>query len=479
MEDKARVPPGLPLANPSISYWQDPPSDIADLCSTPSLPSGTDYLIIGSGISGASIAHNLLKRQPSASVVMLEARQASSGATGRNGGHTKAASYRSFLHHEQEYGIDEAVKIARLEYAVIRETHELALELEIDCSSHPCDTVDIIYSEAALRQGERAIARMREVMGAEDPAARYDMFSAEEAREKFLTPEALGAFRYEAGSVSAYRFTVGVLKACLAKGMNLQTNTPALAISPASDAADGTPRWVVDTPKGKVETGNVVVATNGYTAHLLPEMQGFIVPLRGQITAQRPALGLPQRGLDTTYSFIYENGYEYMITRPASTPDAGMIIIGGGLGTLPEEGVAEFGNTDDGNLNADLSAYLTGCTQRYYGKNWGRDNEQGRVAKEWSGIMGTSADGLPYVGGVEGKQGVWICASFNGHGMVLCLKCGEALVDDMTSGKTKAWFPSALKMEGKRLERQFKGRLNLKAQPPGEGLFEDLQDGNS
>lgn len=86
MEDRARVPVGKPVANPTASYWQDPPDAIADLRSTDTLPEDVqDLVIVGSGISGACIAHFLLQRRPDAKVLMLEARQACSGATGRNG----------------------------------------------------------------------------------------------------------------------------------------------------------------------------------------------------------------------------------------------------------------------------------------------------------------------------------------------------------------------------------------------------------
>jgi hypothetical protein len=33
----------------------------------------------------------------------------------------------------------------------------------------------------------------------------------------------------------------------------------------------------------------------------------------------------------------------------------------------------------------------------------------------WSGIIGLSADGVPFVGGIPGKQGQWICAGHHGQ----------------------------------------------------------------
>lgn len=111
MDQRARIPVTLPRPNPTQSYWQDPPDEIADFRSTPDLPRAADTVIIGSGISGAAVAWHLLGGDPPqreggvegedgngdgvetggegstrpVQVLMLEARQASSGATGRNG----------------------------------------------------------------------------------------------------------------------------------------------------------------------------------------------------------------------------------------------------------------------------------------------------------------------------------------------------------------------------------------------------------
>lgn len=85
MDERAAIAPGLPQANPTNSYWQNPPADIANHQSTQTLPDYADFVIIGSGISGTSIAYHILSDQPDASVLLFEARQAASGATGRNG----------------------------------------------------------------------------------------------------------------------------------------------------------------------------------------------------------------------------------------------------------------------------------------------------------------------------------------------------------------------------------------------------------
>lgn len=278
---------------------------------------------------------------------------------------------------------------------------------------------------------------MKQELGAEDPAAHYDAFDADETRKTFFTPgkNVQGAFRYPAGSISAYKLTTGILKLCLRRGLHLHTTTPVTSFRPFTAPTDSThktsstPRWTATTPRGPIHTPALILATNGYTPHLLPALQGQIVPLRGQVTAQRPGSNLrpapegvlPRGGLPTTYSFVYDTGYEYMIPRP-HTSDVpaecrGDVVIGGGLGRLPDEGLAEFGETDDAVVSAENSAYLRECARSYFGGNWGVDDEQGRVRREWTGIMGITKDGRPLVGEMPGMEGLWICAGFNGHGM--------------------------------------------------------------
>jgi myosin-crossreactive antigen len=103
MDERVRIPVSLPCENPTRSYWQDPPDAIADHRTTEELPDSTDILIIGSGISGAAIAWGLLQDGAGGasgeSIVMLEARQACSGATGRNGTFRKYHTPEAILPH--------------------------------------------------------------------------------------------------------------------------------------------------------------------------------------------------------------------------------------------------------------------------------------------------------------------------------------------------------------------------------------------
>src|SRR5699024_8257939 len=91
---RVRSDPGVPDVRSTSPFWLCDPHPQLSGCQSESLPTEADVVIIGSGITGASIARTLLEdriRQNVISehptVVVLEARDICSGATGRNGGH--------------------------------------------------------------------------------------------------------------------------------------------------------------------------------------------------------------------------------------------------------------------------------------------------------------------------------------------------------------------------------------------------------
>lgn len=77
----------LPVDNATVPYWRTELHALDKHRTTEELPTECDIAIIGAGMTGVSTAYHISKlagdRTPS--VVILEARQLCSGATGRNG----------------------------------------------------------------------------------------------------------------------------------------------------------------------------------------------------------------------------------------------------------------------------------------------------------------------------------------------------------------------------------------------------------
>lgn len=76
-----------PVPNSTVPFWRTQLHPLDSHRSTPELPKQCEILIIGAGYTGASMTHHLLEDNEAAgsSMVILEAREACSGATGRNG----------------------------------------------------------------------------------------------------------------------------------------------------------------------------------------------------------------------------------------------------------------------------------------------------------------------------------------------------------------------------------------------------------
>lgn len=120
------------------SFWQKTPSDLKDFRFTEHLPPESDIVIIGGGFTAAALVTHILDQYANPpSIVILEARQLSSGATGRNGtvlssgpdlasfinfffetnsgGHIKPNPYSHASHVAAEYGPAAGAELAEFE----------------------------------------------------------------------------------------------------------------------------------------------------------------------------------------------------------------------------------------------------------------------------------------------------------------------------------------------------------------------------
>lgn len=77
----------FPASKGMLSFWRTTTGSLDNHRSTEALPSDCDILIIGAGYSGGSLLTHLQAQEESKgkSILVLEARQLCSGATGRNG----------------------------------------------------------------------------------------------------------------------------------------------------------------------------------------------------------------------------------------------------------------------------------------------------------------------------------------------------------------------------------------------------------
>lgn len=146
--------PGLPVLNPTQSYWQTPPnSDVSNKQSSV-LPETRDVVVLGSGITGLSVSWWLTQHSATTSISVLDAREICSGATGRNGGRINCTAIQDYDKYRRIYGDDHAAQIVRFELAHFDAIHDFARDAGLDileCSEvRRVDAVSAVFSEKQL-----------------------------------------------------------------------------------------------------------------------------------------------------------------------------------------------------------------------------------------------------------------------------------------------------------------------------------------
>ncbi|KAF5602496.1 gamma-glutamylputrescine oxidoreductase [Fusarium pseudocircinatum] len=278
----------FPPPNGMAAFWRSSPGSPDNHRSTAELPSKCDILIIGAGFSGASLVTHMLSQYESKDkLIVVEARQLCSGATGRNRGHIKPGVHNLCSNMAAKHGIDAGEEISEFELANFEAVKSYILDDNVDCDLMITQAVDVQISEAhnALLKG----GYDKLVNAGVDAAKKAFYVDAKYAETVSGFKGAKGAFKYTTGHLWPYKLVHHMFaKALKHQNLNLQTNTSVTSI-PASPDTDGS--WSVTTSRGVVKARKVIVATNAYTAALLPEYHEKIIPYRAicsRIVAPNP-----------------------------------------------------------------------------------------------------------------------------------------------------------------------------------------------
>lgn len=132
-----------------------------------------DVVIIGSGITGASIARTLLQNRaktPSPdpsfpAVVVLEARDICSGATGRNGGHILETA-DEYADLADAHGEDAARRIMGFRLSHLREMLSVAKELGLteEAQARKVQFLSAYFGEQPWKEAVERLRRFKEGM---------------------------------------------------------------------------------------------------------------------------------------------------------------------------------------------------------------------------------------------------------------------------------------------------------------------------
>ncbi|KAL4745063.1 hypothetical protein BDW72DRAFT_211796 [Aspergillus terricola var. indicus] len=448
----AKIADGKPAPSPaaypepthlSNSYWiREFPIDFEDAWVKAPAPDTVDVAIIGSGITGATVAYRLAEARPELRVALFEARGLCTGATGRNGGHIGRPDAHGIIELAEAFGVEEALRIRRFN----KINRELMLETieRLDAA----DKVDLSVKGTLI------------VFEDEEERQRYlddDAF----AREHGLEPEGFvvepdwilkrvnidpsiarygGAYLERSGTIYPRKFVALLLQTALERGRSVSVHPYTPVSKVTYEAAREDAPYGLVTTKGTTRAKVVLHATNGYASHLVPSM----ATEQGVLGCMAHMLGVspnvPETAVQLEGGFGYASFWHWILQRPKKGPYL--------YGFATAEQMGEYNDTITLERSHPVRAEMLDFLCRVFPHSFANPTEKD-ICYDWTGVQGFTADGSSIVGRpVAERRGEFVSVGHNGEGMGRCFACStvitEAIIaelDGKTDWQPPAWFP--------------------------------------
>ncbi len=339
-----------------------------------------DFLIVGGGVVGLSLAWELSRRDQH---VLLVDRQRPGTATSWVG--------VGILPPPQTLATHDSLEQLR---ALSHRLHpqwskQLCDETTIDNELIRCGGLyvargvgEAVSLRAAMQQAQEYGVRVEEL--AINDLVRYEPALAEVAQENVKT-----AFRLpDEMQLRSPRHLQALERACLRNGVEIRANVRVQEIEVAHGKTVS-----VRTDAGTLGAGSYILATGVWTKPLL-EPLGYHVPIepwRGQV--------LLWKTTEPLLSHVVNEGFRYLVPRVDGHLLAGATVEDVGFDCeTTEEAIAEL---------REFSCSLLPVLRRE------------TVARVWAGLRPGSADGLPYLGWVPGLENLAVAAGHFRSGLHL------------------------------------------------------------
>ncbi len=358
---------------------------------TADLPEEADILVVGSGFTGLSAALRLAGA--GRTVAVVDSGEIAGGASSMNGGMVSVdvkAGVKSV------YGVH-GPAIAREMWETTVRAHERARHLAENTGALIHDA-----GMAAVGKGKRDIASItstaewynRELGAGWEVAGPSDI-------GRYVGGEAFDCALVETDSF-------GVQPARLAFGLAAETTAAGAALVDGCEVVSigrDTSEHLIETTKGRIRAGDVILATNGYTTSRPSEkLARKIVPIGSYMIATEPVGHAMAERVFPGGAMAYTR--KRLLHYMRRTEDD-RIVIGGRRNLHPGLDLDESA--------ADLRRALV----RYW-----PELDKYEITHAWGGRLAVPFDLLPHVGRLDGA---WYALGYAGHGVALSIGLGHDL----------------------------------------------------
>ncbi|OYD82863.1 NAD(P)/FAD-dependent oxidoreductase [Azospirillum brasilense] len=355
--------------------------------------------IIGGGIVGLTTALHLA--EAGVDTVVIEQGEPGWGASGNNGGQLNPGLKFDPDVVERVWGPDLGRRMVDFAYDTTNRTFALIERLGVACEAQRGGTLRAARSAGAVG-GVAETARQCAARGM--PVSLLDRDQTAEATG---TPAYHGAlFDPRGGHVNPLAYVRGLAKAAVAAGATVHGHTTARALRRRSGGG-----WSVETPTGTIEAERILIATNGFTDDLWPDLRRTVVPVFSAIAASEPLGAERLHGLLPRRPAVYESGRITVYYRI----DAHGRLLMGGRGPMRPIGTPE--------PLAYLTDYAAKLWPQLSGLRWthGWNSRLAMTKDHWPHVHEPAPDALAYLG----------C---NGRGVALGTAIAEQLARRLIAG---------------------------------------------
>jgi glycine/D-amino acid oxidase-like deaminating enzyme len=358
-----------------------------------------DVCVVGGGFAGLWTAYELIERDPSLDVVVVEARRCGFGASGRNGGW--ATSWHDEIAElEERFGSEHAAWLAERSTWAIDRIEEVCGIESIDAHVRRAGALVCATAPAQMGGWEQEIAVARRL-----------------GRPGFLKPLPAGELRARTGSplvIGGVHATDGaaVQPALLVRGLRralLRRGVRIFEFTPMTDVRPGEPAIVV-TPRGHVMAPRVVLALGAWAAQLR-ELRRAVVPVGSHIVLTEP---IPERIEALGWTGGELLGDTRLLVHYAQVTRDGRIAFGRGGGAIGFGGrVLGRHFTDPATVDVVASGF----------RRWFPQLADVKLTHAWGGAVDRAPGHMPFAGALG--EGVEYVTGFSGNGVAPSVLLGR------------------------------------------------------